>query len=78
MPGLLTFKLTLFTNSYKTNRIQATYSPLLNGIWALAMVATAWFGARQILNGLKPATGLAHTPVWPANVSTPTVASNQL
>src|SRR4029079_12546323 len=41
----------LFTNSYKTNRIQARFSPLLNGIWSLAMVATAWFGARQILNG---------------------------
>jgi ABC-type multidrug transport system fused ATPase/permease subunit len=41
----------LFNNSYKTNRIQATFSPLLNGIWALAMVATAWYGARQIVNG---------------------------
>jgi ATP-binding cassette subfamily B protein len=45
----------LFNNSYATNRIQATYSPLLNGIWSLAMVATAWFGANQILHGsLKP------------------------
>ena len=41
----------LFTNSYATNKIQATYSPLLNGVWALAMVATAWFGAREILHG---------------------------
>ena len=41
----------LFTNSYATNRIQATYSPMLNGIWSLAMVATAWYGAIQILHG---------------------------
>jgi ATP-binding cassette subfamily B protein len=40
----------LFNNSYRTNRIQATYSPLLNLTWATAMVATAWFGAHQILN----------------------------
>ncbi len=45
----------LFENSYATNRIQATYSPLLNGVWAVAMVATAWFGANQILHGnLQP------------------------
>ncbi len=45
----------LFTNSYATNRIQAKYSPLLNGVWAIAMVATAWYGANQILHGsLKP------------------------
>jgi ATP-binding cassette subfamily B protein len=41
----------LFENSYATNRIQATYSPLLSGVWSLAMVATAWFGAIQIANG---------------------------
>jgi len=41
----------LFNNSYATNRIQATYSPMLNGVWSLAMVATAWFGANQILHG---------------------------
>ncbi len=45
----------LFENSYATNRIQATYSPVINGVWAFAMVATAWFGARQILHGdLQP------------------------
>ncbi|MBI5285921.1 MAG: ABC transporter ATP-binding protein [Chloroflexi bacterium] len=45
----------LFENSYRTNRIQAQYSPMLNGIWSLAMVATAWFGANQILHGdLRP------------------------
>ena len=41
----------LFTNSYATNRIQATYSPMLNGVWSLAMVATAWYGSNQILHG---------------------------
>jgi ATP-binding cassette subfamily B protein len=41
----------LFENSYATNKIQATFSPLLNGVWAFAMVATAWFGAREILHG---------------------------
>ena len=45
----------LFENSYATNKIQATYSPMLNGVWSLAMVATAWYGANQILHGsLKP------------------------
>ena len=45
----------LFENSYATNRIQATYSPIINGVWAFAMVATAWYGANQILHGnLKP------------------------
>jgi len=41
----------LFDNSYATNRIQATYSPLFSGVWTLAMVATAWYGARLILRG---------------------------
>jgi len=41
----------LFVNSFATNRIQAKYSPVLTGVWSLAMVATGWFGARQILNG---------------------------
>jgi len=45
----------LFVNSYATNRIQATYSPMLNGVWSLATVATGWFGAYQIINGnLQP------------------------
>ena len=35
----------LFVNSYATNRIQAKYSPVLTGVWALAMVATGWYGA---------------------------------
>jgi ATP-binding cassette subfamily B protein len=42
---------TLFTNSYQTNRIQAKYGPVINFIWAVATVATAWFGATQILHG---------------------------
>ncbi|HEX5480505.1 MAG TPA: ABC transporter ATP-binding protein [Dehalococcoidia bacterium] len=41
----------LFVDSYETNRIQAYYSPLLNGVWAIAMVATGWYGAHLILNG---------------------------
>jgi ATP-binding cassette subfamily B protein len=41
----------LFKNSYATNRIQATYSPMLTGVWTIAMVATAWYGANLILNG---------------------------
>ncbi|MDP9236253.1 MAG: ABC transporter ATP-binding protein/permease [Chloroflexota bacterium] len=49
----------LFDNSYATNRIQATYSPLLNGVWSLAMVATAWFGAYQIIHGNLRAGQLA-------------------
>ncbi len=45
----------VFENSYAINRIGATYSPLINGVWAFAMVATAWYGANQILHGnLKP------------------------
>jgi ATP-binding cassette subfamily B protein len=41
----------LFDHSYRTNRIQAKYSPALSGVWSVAMVSTAWFGANQILNG---------------------------
>ncbi|HYM16144.1 MAG TPA: ABC transporter ATP-binding protein [Dehalococcoidia bacterium] len=40
----------LFTNSYATNRIQATFSPMLNLTWSLAMVVTAWYGSYQILH----------------------------
>ena len=35
----------VFEDSYATNRINAAYSPIINGVWAFAMVATAWFGA---------------------------------
>ncbi|MBI5289332.1 MAG: ABC transporter ATP-binding protein [Chloroflexi bacterium] len=41
----------LFNYSYRTNRIQATFGPILNGVWAVATVATGWFGAYQILHG---------------------------
>ena len=41
----------LFVNSFATNRIQAKYSPVLSGVWSLAMVATGWYGATQILHG---------------------------
>ena len=41
----------LFENSYASNKLQAKYSPLLTGLWSLAMVATAWFGAYRISQG---------------------------
>ncbi|MGH7623624.1 MAG: ABC transporter ATP-binding protein, partial [Gemmatimonadaceae bacterium] len=41
----------LFVNSFATNRIQAKYSPVLTGVWSVAMVATGWYGAHEILNG---------------------------
>jgi ABC-type multidrug transport system fused ATPase/permease subunit len=41
----------LFDHSYATNRIQASHQPILVGIWMLAMVVTAWLGARQISAG---------------------------
>jgi ATP-binding cassette subfamily B protein len=41
----------LFDNSYASNRLMAKYSPLLSLIWSLAMVATAWMGARRISDG---------------------------
>ncbi len=41
----------LFEHSYATNRIQAFNMPMMTGIWMLAMVAVAWFGAYQISDG---------------------------
>ena len=41
----------LFENAYRANRIQAFNTPLLMGIWVLAMVAVGWFGAFQISAG---------------------------
>jgi ABC-type multidrug transport system fused ATPase/permease subunit len=49
----------LFVNSFATNRIQAKYSPLLSGVWSIAMVATAWFGAVEILHDNLTAGELA-------------------
>ena len=41
----------LFRDSYATNRIQATNSPMLTALWMMATVATIWFGGRQIVAG---------------------------
>jgi ABC-type multidrug transport system fused ATPase/permease subunit len=41
----------LFENGYATNRVQAANTPLLTGIWTLAIVAVAWVGAIEIKNG---------------------------
>ena len=42
---------TLFRDSYATNRIQATNSPILTALWMMATVVTVWFGGRQIVAG---------------------------
>jgi ATP-binding cassette subfamily B protein len=45
----------LFNNSYASNKLQAKYTPLLTGVWSIAMVATGWYGANLIAHGdLKP------------------------
>jgi ABC-type multidrug transport system fused ATPase/permease subunit len=41
----------LFRDSYATNRIQATNTPMLTALWMMATVATIWFGGRQIIAG---------------------------
>jgi ATP-binding cassette subfamily B protein len=41
----------LFDNSYSSNRLMAKFTPLMSGIWSIAMVTTAWFGAYQINRG---------------------------
>ncbi|MBI4571493.1 MAG: ABC transporter ATP-binding protein, partial [Chloroflexi bacterium] len=41
----------LFERGYEMNRIQAFSTPLLTGIWMTAMVAVAWYGAREIDGG---------------------------
>jgi ABC-type multidrug transport system fused ATPase/permease subunit len=41
----------LFRDSYATNRIQATNSPMMTGLWMMSTVATIWFGGRQIAGG---------------------------
>lgn len=41
----------LFENSYAANRLMATYTPIMTGVWSFAMVATAWFGAHRITSG---------------------------
>jgi len=49
----------LFEAGYETNRIQAFNTPLLTGVWMLAMVAVAWFGAHEIDAGHLSAGELA-------------------
>ena len=41
----------LFENAFKTNQIQAFNTPLITGVWMLAMVTVTWVGALQIRNG---------------------------
>jgi ATP-binding cassette subfamily B protein len=49
----------LFENSYSSNRLMAKFTPLMSGIWSIAMVTTAWFGAYQINQGNLTAGQLA-------------------
>ena len=41
----------LFKNSYKQNRIQALNTPLLTALGSLSLVATVWFGGRELAAG---------------------------
>jgi ATP-binding cassette subfamily B protein len=41
----------LFDNAFKTNQLQAFNTPLITGVWMLAMVTVTWVGALQIRNG---------------------------
>lgn len=41
----------LFDDSYMSNRIQAVNSPLLNGLGALSIVVTAWYGGYEVNSG---------------------------
>jgi ATP-binding cassette subfamily B protein len=41
----------LFDDSYASNQIQAFVSPLINGLGALAIVVTVWFGSHDIAAG---------------------------
>ena len=61
----------LFNYSYRTNRIQATFGPILNGVWAIAMVATGWFGAYQILHGQLTVGDLAKFMLYLAMLQMP-------
>jgi ATP-binding cassette subfamily B protein len=49
----------LFDNSYASNRLMAKFTPLMSGVWSIAMVATAWFGAYRINQGSLTAGELA-------------------
>lgn len=41
----------LFDDSYHANRTQAVATPLLSGLGALSIVATAWYGGHEVANG---------------------------
>jgi ATP-binding cassette subfamily B protein len=41
----------LFDDSYQNNRIQASTSPLLNGLGALALGVTLWYGGHEVVDG---------------------------
>jgi len=41
----------VFTDSYRSSRIQATNAPLMSGLWLAATAATLWFGAREVSAG---------------------------
>jgi len=61
----------LFENSYASNKLQAKYTPLLTGVWSLAMVATAWAGANQIADGNLTAGELAKFLLYLAMLQLP-------
>ena len=48
----------LFTDSYKSSRIQATNAPLMSGLWLVATAATLWVGGREVVAGNLDAGGL--------------------
>jgi ABC-type multidrug transport system fused ATPase/permease subunit len=41
----------IFRDSYAASREMAINSPIMTGIWMLGMVATIWFGGREVANG---------------------------
>ena len=41
----------VFSDSYRSSRIQAVNSPLMTGLWLGAMAATLWFGGREVASG---------------------------
>jgi ATP-binding cassette, subfamily B, multidrug efflux pump len=49
----------LFTDSYRSSRIQATNAPLMSGLWLVATAATLWVGGREVVAGNLDAGGLA-------------------
>ncbi len=38
----------MFNNAYEASRQQAINSPLMNGLWAISIAVTIWFGGREI------------------------------